>query len=206
MKTSNNPMSGIKRILITGCGVYFLVLIVVFVAFVIVIQTPTDYYETTNPDDYGNYVGNNDNIFPARYINSFFPDNICEDMQEVVYSYKAENADSYGFEAYLEFKVVDSKVFYNYIDAIAPIEEWKPFEFDGNYMEYTFDNELVITEHPEFGEDAIEYAQIGKVLYCANEQRLIYVAICVYDGGGASTSYLCTFFERFMIDPSKYAS
>ena len=76
-------------------------------------------------------------------------------------------------------------------------------------MEYKIDNsfDIHITDPRRLEENpghAIESAGIKKILYCAETQTIIYVAIGVYDGGGVETDYLCVFFERFDIDPVEY--
>lgn len=170
----------------------------------------TDYYETTDPADYRKIVGNNNNEVPAEFIASFFPEEIIPDFSDVTYSYRAENGDTYGYEAYLEFTVTDPEAFQNYVSQIAPPDNWQEFRFDSGYMEYVvsdvFEIHSVKSESTGSGLPvcAIQAAQIGKVLYSAEQSRIIYVALGVYDGGGVNTSFLCRFFERFHIDPTEY--
>lgn len=170
----------------------------------------TDYYVTTDPADYRKIVGNNDNEFPAEFIASFFPEEISPDFSNVTYSYRAENGDTYGFEAYLEFTVDDPEAFQKHISEIAPLDEWQEFRFDSGYMEYVVSDVFVIhsvkSEATSSGLPvcAIQAAQIGRVLYSTEQNRIIYVALGVYDGGGVDTTFLCRFFERFHIDPTEY--
>jgi len=92
-----------------------------------------------------------------------------------------------------------------YVDSITEEGNWKSFQYDADYMEYCVDDYLEITPRDDPYRISIEYAQIGKVLYSLSEQRIVYVAIGVYYGGGTYTSELHTFFDRFDIDPVAYA-
>lgn len=112
----------------------------------------------------------------------------------------------FAFEAFLEFSIRDTELFVDYVESITEESNWKPFRFDSNYMEFSIDDALRIS----FGEEQpiktyIEEARIGKVLYSQSEQRIIFVAIGVYDGGGTKTEELNAFFDRFNIDPAVYA-
>ena len=51
---------------------------------------------------------------------------------------------------------------------------------------------------------SIESASIKKVLYNIEEQRVIYWALGVFDGGFADTRHFNAFFDRFEIDPYLY--
>lgn len=154
----------------------------------------------------------NCNEFPSEFINSFFPLEIEEAFSDVTYSYRAENADSYGFEAFLEFTIKDEEQFERYVSSICPTEKWENFRYDEDYDEYCIADTLKLTpQGTKIGElvlqdTYIDYAQIGKILVSYSEQRIVYIAIGVYDGGGAATSYLCRYFERFNIDPLEYNS
>lgn len=172
---------------------------------------PTSYYQTTNIEDYGVYIGNCNNQVPSSYIDSFFPEEILPEFVNVFYSYRAENADTYGYEAYLEFRIEDSQEFLDYVFSVASENEWKKFAFDDNYMEHPFDDKLQLS-HREYTTETgtsyyhIQEAKIGKVLYSAKEQKIVFVAIGVFDGGGANTEFLNVYFDRFKIDPKEYAS
>ena len=166
------------------------------------------YYETTNIADYGSYIGNNDNGFALQFISSFFPQEILDDFTDITYSYRAEDFDVYGFEAYLEFTIEDKSEFIRHVESIADADAWHPFVFDEGYMEYSLVDELELSTHRDDG-SAYEYphimeAEIGKIFYSPQEQKIIYVAIGVYDGGGVTTEFLSVYFERFDIDPKLY--
>ena len=166
------------------------------------------YYETTSLADYGDYIGNNDNGFAWKFISSFFPQEIQDNFTDITYSYRAEDFDVYGFEAYLEFTIEDQSEFIQHIESIAAANQWHPFAFDPDYMEYSIVDELELSTHWEDG-GAYEHphimeAEIGKILYAPEEQKIIYVAIAVYDGGGVTTEFLSVFFERFNINPVSY--
>ena len=186
------------------------IIVAVIALFVCILLRPTQFYQTTDISDYGHITGNCDNRTPSAYISAFFPEDISEEYVDVVYSYRAENADTYGYEAYLEFRIEDPKVFAEFINSVAPNTEWTVFAFDADYMEYCIDDELHLSE-ARWSQEAeayyygIEYAKIGKVLYSEQNQSVIFVAIGVYDGGGVNTLFLSAFFDRFHIDPAQYS-
>lgn len=161
----------------------------------------TQQYSTTNVSDYGKYVGNYDNDFPEEFINSFFPEKIEINFSDVKYSYKAQKGDTYAFEAYLEFQIENEAEFQSYISEKTGNSAVK-FKYDSDFKEYVIFDEFQLN-----GEESksIRGAKIGKILYSEKDQRIIYVAIGVYDGGMVTTDFLCQYFERFDIDPTKYA-
>lgn len=207
--THTNAGSGLRII-----GLVMLLPILVFVSggalMLFTASKPIEsfYYETTSIADYGDYIGNNDNGFAWKYISSFFPQEIQDNFTDITYSYRAEDFDVYGFEAYLEFTIEDQAEFIQHIESIADADQWHPFAFDPDYMEYSIVDELELSTHWEDGRE-YEYphimeAEIGKILYSSAEQKIIYIAIGVYDGGGVTTEFLSVFFERFNIDPVLY--
>ena len=162
--------------------------------------------ETTNIADYGKYTGNIRNDLASQFINSFFPDDISDSFSDISYSYRAERMDSYAFEAYLEFTIHDRNAFEEYINSIANPSDWQVFRYDDDFKEFSILNGLTLArpETGDYGGFHIRWAKIGKILYSAKEQRVIYVALGVDKGGAASTSYLNAFFSRFNIDPREY--
>jgi len=184
------------------------VLVLMSVIAILLWLAPIQRYETTDIGDYGKYTGNFNNETPRSFITTFFPEEIRDIFTHVVYSYRAEKLDTFAFEAYLEFTIEDPAEFHRYIDELGADKEWQPFAFDSGYMEHSVSNELVLGD-PSKDEKAqqvyyIEEAMIGKILYSEKDNTIIYVAIGVYDGGGARTDYLSVFFERFGIDPQAY--
>ncbi len=163
-------------------------------------------YETTDIAQYGIYTGTGHNEYVHDYIHSFFPESIEESFSDVTYSYRANSIDQYAFEAYLEFVIEDPELFAQHIAQIGDVE-WEPFAFDSRYMEYAISDELdIFTSAASSDREiiyAIENAEIGKILYKPVEQRIIYVAIGVFDGGGTNTKDLWVFFDRFDIDPAE---
>lgn len=170
---------------------------------------PPKYTEKTAASDYGHYDGTGADGFVTQYIQSFFPAEIEENFSDVKYSYKAENTDTYGFEAYLEFTIEDETEFQAYISNITSEGNWKDFIYAPGYKEYCIEDVIDLdideTDDPSsLFYRQIVYAKIRKILYSPEEQRIIYVAIGVYDGGGIGTNYLNVFFDRFQIDPVEY--
>jgi hypothetical protein len=134
---------------------------------------------------------------------------IDQSFSNITYSYKAENTDSYGFEAYLEFHIEDKEQFDEYVSVLKKGRSWQNFDFCPGFQECNLENVLVLDLDDDVDPASIFYrqilcARIRKILYSSETQTIIYVAIGVYDGGGIGTNYLNTFFDRFQIDPAVY--
>lgn len=188
------------------CVVAVLLLLIVFVLVMVWSVFPRQYV-TTDLSDYGKYTGNNDNKFPREFISSFFPESIDESFSNVRYSYRAQKNDAYAFETYLEFQIEDADVFQAYISQNIG-RNVTDFRYDETYKEYIIADEFRLSS-PEEDEELtapyhIRYAKVGKILYSQTEQRIIYIAMGVYDGGIAKTDFLCEYFNRFNIDPLEY--
>lgn len=169
-------------------------------------------YETTDIADYGTYVGNFDNETPTAFINSFFPEEIDESFENVQYVYRARKGDSYAYEAYLEFTISDEAAFEAYIQEYTESEKLQVFPYDDSMQEWIVSDFLDLSSGPEREDSGgeyrgygIHYAEIGKILIDPQENKLIYVALGVNDGGVVTTGYLKEYFERFGIDPLEYA-
>lgn len=194
-----------KIVLICVCSIlaYVLVGLVVLADLVYPKQ-----YITTDLKDYGNYIGNRDNDFANEFITSFFPSEIQESFTDIKYAYRAQKNDTYAFEAYLEFRIDDPAAFQTFVaDNIA--QNTSEFYYDARFKEYTIADKLQLSTLSLENSDGttalhIQSANIGKILYSKETQQIIYVAIGVYDGGIVTTDFLCEYFNRFQIDPSKY--
>jgi hypothetical protein len=66
-------------------------------------------------------------------------------------------------------------------------------------------NGLVNGEEGEIDTFEIKYANINKIICSTDEQRIIFVAIGVYDVDSTDAEFLCTYFNRFDINPREYA-
>lgn len=81
------------------------------------------------------------------------------------------------------------------------------FSFDPSFVEFTISEDLHLTylEDVSLASESsvysIEYAKVGKILVSEEEQKFLFVAIGVFDGGGTNTEELSYFFKRFSIDP-----
>lgn len=192
----------IRRVVLIWTLLSLVVIVVMFISFV----APTQYTEMVDIADYGIFTGTNSDSFTQMYINSFFPVELDPSFDVISYSYRAENNDSYGFEAYLEFRIDDTETFDEYIQTLDVYGEPTEFPYDYTFVEYNIEDgfDLSSVPHPSIDAYPIEYARVRKILYSTETQTIIYIAIGVYDGGGVDTSYLCTFFERFCIDPRVY--
>lgn len=190
------------------CGTVFLVtaiLLIACFALLLLFAMMPDVYETNNLADYGKYTGNYDNEAPREFINSFFPETLSDSFADVTYHYKAKRFDTYAYEAYLEFVIPDSASFNLFIEEYIEKDQCTPFMFDTSFTEYSISNVLEFTDTNNHADKyAISYAEIGKILFSTDEQRIIFVALGVYDGGGTYTSELNWFFSRFNIDCQFY--
>ena len=193
-----------KRIRL-GCFIAFLVTISLVLSSCLYFPPV---YETNDVADYGIVKGNYDNDSPKKYISSFFPEKIEDYFSDVTYHYKAQKLDTYAFEMYLEFEIQDTDKYASFISNISHVignEVSETFYFDSAYQAYYISNYLTIFESSD--EDRppyIENALIGLILFSEEEQRIIFFALGMYDGGGANVEELGFFFNRFEIDPLEY--
>lgn len=203
MKTKNIRS---KKLIIVLISLISLCLLVCLAFFSIIPRQ----YVTTSIDDYGVYTGNYDNEFPNEFITSFFPDKIELNFKDIAYSYRAQKSDTYAFEAYLEFTIEEENEFKAFVDTISNDMVSSEFSYDTNFTQYIVSDEFVPsfpdTEHEtDLDSVSIRFAKIGKILYSDKDNRIIFVAIGVYDGGVAKTDFLNTYFDRFDINPVEYA-
>ena len=162
-------------------------------------------FETADLEDYGIIQGNFDNETPADFIHSFFPETIEDSFTDVVYHYKAKKGDTYAFEAYLELTIEDSDTFLKFVDKYVDQTKCVSFRYDNSFMDYTVSNILDLVLYPARDEVyTIDSARIGKILFSPADNRIIFFALGMYDGGGADTSELNYFFNRFGIDVVDY--
>lgn len=165
-----------------------------------------DVTETTDVADYGIISGNHDNDYPAKFMFSFFPEEITEDFSNVSYRYTAQKGDTYACEIWLEFDIQDEAKFAEFIDTSVDPEQVTTFSYDPSLSDYTVSNNFILTSPEDDPPDAIhiEYAEIGKILYSEESQHVICYALLMFDGGYSSTKEFGRFFTRFKIDPIQY--
>ena len=168
-------------------------------------------YSTTDPALYGEYQGNYDNRSVQEFVSAFFPAEIEPYYEDVQYSYRAQKGDAYAFETYLEFTIDDTQRYNEFVSRYTSGLEAVPFRYNSDFTEYTVSDIFrpVYDTAPSYEEEdgvAISYAKIGKILCCPEENRIIFVALGVYDGGMADTAFLNIFFNRFSIPPREYAA
>lgn len=164
---------------------------------------------TTDVEDYGEYTGTNHDTFADEYINSFFPLKLEPYFSEVYYSYSAVNTGECAFEAYLEIIIEDPVTFDEYVSSLASESEWDVFSVDSRYKERSIENELRLWSeiYPESEDTAPVYiteASIKKILYSQDEQRIIFVALCVCDNSAVPADVFNAFFNRFGLDAAEY--
>lgn len=165
-------------------------------------------YTTTDIADYYDIKGNVNNKTPKDRIFSFFPDQIWNDFSDVVYAYRAERGDTFGFEAYLEFTIEDPEKYREYVSGISEGLEPEVFPYDADYQVYVIESDFWTREAAD-SEDGdvnldIREADVRMILFNEKEQRIIYSAIGVYEGTNANTGFLCVFLERFGIKPQEF--
>ena len=167
-------------------------------------------HSTTDINDYGNYKWNNNNEPPREFITSFFPEEIEDCFTDVVYSYRVMSIDKYSCEAYLEFVIEDEDYYQFFVKEHTNGIKGNTFEYDNNFTEYTVDNLLELHEFPEEEEYhskvILNHTRFGKILCSDEDNRIIFVAIILDEGGEVSADYLCKFFERFDIYPPDIAT
>lgn len=201
-KKSNSKGAAGCTVCAVGISLICIILVSIFVVSLL-IYSP-QYTQRTHVLEYGDWSGSGSTEFVTAYIESFFPDTIDSAFSDVVFSYRANNADTYAFEAYLEFRVEDPVVFRQYISSIAVGDQWKEFSFDSSFQELAIEDHFVIG-HDYPLSDRIIQAKVRKVLFDAQTQTIIYYAMGVFDGGVADIEHFHQLFQRFAIDPKEYA-
>ena len=199
-----------------GCIAAVLFLVTVFFLLAADYNRPYS-YQTSSVDDYGQFPGQSEK-YMTEYIGRFFPNELSDDFTEVTYCFTRSDIDTYSFEAYLEFTISDSEAFREHVaNAVTGLEE-NIFSFDETFREYVLSSPenpsylcdcILLGDHysdEDTGEMLyyIEFADISKILVNYEEQRVIYVALALHDGGGTDTGLLGTFFRRFGISPKDY--
>lgn len=165
-----------------------------------------DIYETTSINDYLEIKGNYDNETPEAFIRSFFPEEIDDSFSQLIYHYKAKKLDAYAYECYLEFVIEDPDAYRDFIDQYVDEQACTTFLYDGQFREQSISNVLMVWQsQPEEAVYQLEQAELGKILFSDEQQRVIFIAIGMYDGGGTDTVELGHFWNRFQIDPWEYS-
>ncbi len=161
-------------------------------------------YETNDIADYGKIKGNCDNDAPREFIFSFFPETISDSFSDVSYHYKAKYGDAHAYECCLEFVIEDPAAYQAFLDEHIDRENTATFPFEETFMEYSFSNyvdvRVLFNEYDYYWANA----KIGKVLYNDAQQRILFYAQGMFDGGGAYVSELNYFFEKFDINIEEY--
>lgn len=187
---------------IATVGALFVVTVIVFVC---VLFLNGSAYETSSLDDYGKVIGNFDNEEPLEFIFSFFPEEIDDCFSDIYYHYKAIKGDTYAYECYLEFVIEDIDSYEEFVNRYIDRNASSKFIYDDSFCEESISNCLWLFTSDDLTDVYwIENAKIGKILFSDEQQRIIFLAMGMYDGGGANTEDLGVFFKRFEIDPWEY--
>lgn len=188
-----------------GCFIAFLLVLVLALSSCLYwLNRPAPVYETNDIADYGIIKGNYDNDSPKKFVSSFFPENIEAYFSDVTYHYKAKKGDTYAYEMYLEFVIQDTEQYAFFLSNVIGDEVCEPFYFDPTYQAYYISNYLTLDQSLVDGSLFIDNAKVGLVLFSEEEQRVFFIALGMYDGGGANVDELNFFFHRFGIDPQEY--
>ena len=185
-----------------GVAITILFAICVVLLLDCMLLAPFTVYETNDIADYGAITGNYDNDAPKAFVFSFFPAQIDEDFENAVYHYKAIKGDTYAYEVYLEFTIEEKEQYDAFIDAVVDKDTCTTFEYAPDYQEYIVSNYFWLEPDPPMDSPPyIEDAEVGRVLFSDSEQKIIFFALGMYDGGGVNTDQLGYFFNKFNIDP-----
>lgn len=179
--------------------------IIAVAVFAFFLLRPAPVYLSNDIADYGIVKGNYDNESPRKFVSSFFPEKIEDTFSDVTYHYKAIKLDTYAYEMYLEFVIEDEESFNSFLSGVIGDNSSEPFYFNSTFYVCYISNYMTLGE--SLGEEKTLYfseAKVGLILYSEEEQRIIFTALGVYDGGGTLVDDLCFFFSRFGIDPQEY--
>lgn len=188
-------------------GCFFAILLAIILAFsscIYLLTRPAPVYETNDIANYGIIKGNYDNERPKAFVFSFFPKKIEEYFSDVTYHYKAKKGDTFAYEMYLEFVIQDMEKYNSFVSDVTGDGVCEPFYFDSSYQAYYISNYFSLGRSSVDNLPYIDNAKVGVVLFSEEEQRIIFVALGMFDGGGARPEELNCFFDKFGIDPQEY--
>ena len=189
-------------------------ILLVLALFLPLLTACDDHYDTTDLAEYGHIHGNgkkNDKRAQEDF-DTYFPVEIDPTWEDVHYHYHALNdelSSTMCCEIELEFVIPDQAAFDAYVEAVAPIEEFRQFPYDEAFLEYVHnDREMRIRydQDEQTGEKLpvfFDYAHIVETLIAPAERRVLIVVLHV-----SETEYVENadwFFKRFHIDPIQYA-
>ena len=179
------------------------IIIIAFLLLLLFLATMDDgkVYETNNVEDYGIVTGNYDNIKPKEFADSFFPKCIEPIFSDVNYHYKAITGDTYAYEMWLEFVIKDTAQYEEYLSTLGNGKTPHMFAYDNRYSVYTIEETIDIFQIENSKKYFIEYAKLGQILFSKDEQRIIFIAMGVFDGGYTTTEDLNYYWSRFNIEP-----
>ena len=179
------------------------IIIIAFLLLLLFLATKNDWvvYETNNVEDYGVVTGNYDNKSPKNFVDSFFPKCIEPIFSDVNYHYKAITGDTYAYEMWLEFVIEDKVQYEEYLSTLGNGKIPLTFAYDKSYNVYVIEETFDINQSSNSNKYSIEYAKLGKILFSKDEQRIIFIAMGVFDGGGTTTEDLNYYWSRFNIEP-----
>lgn len=164
-----------------------------------------EYYETNHIEDYGVIVGTNNKI-AHKYIFSFFPEQIEPYFSDIRYHYKAFSLDAVGCEVYLEFTIQDENQFMQYLEQLNISENnTVVFSSDPSFREFAYNKQYFSADPSDQpGNWSIQHATIRKIFYSMDQQKIIFWAYLVHDGGGTHFKDLRYFFDLYDITPDEY--
>ena len=164
------------------------------------------WYHTDDVADYAVITHNGDNRAVEIFVDSFFPKQIESYFSDVKYDYKARDYCDFCCEISLEFTIEDSDAFYNYVETVTKDLTGTKIAYDEHYCDYLIADELDVDAENlrDDGSYYLENIEMGRILVCEKDQRVIFYAIKLTNCCGTGSDKF-DFYKRFAIDPLEYA-
>lgn len=213
--SDNQSTQSNSQAIVILCIILITVLLLIagsFLFMMLILSDDAEVYETNDVGKYGEYIGNHVDDYPQSFISSFFPRCLEPYFEDVQYQYKALPIGPYACEVYLEFTISDEELYQSFFEEATRGMSGQPFPFDNNFVSYNVVDKLVVNPQVhKRSPDGKEFyyfqddAEMGKILFCHEQQRVIYCAIVISYDGGYATDCFDAFYTRFGIDPLAYS-
>ncbi len=193
-----------KGILIAVCvlvGVYLLCIMMLIIG-----GLGMDvWHEKNHMDDYGVFAIDPRNTYQKQFIKSFFPAELRPEFEDVQYKLRERDLCRTTFEITLEFTIEDHQFFESYVKEVTEGINCSTFAYDPRFDDYVIRNLMNQCPNIDDHDDTyyIEDVEMGRILVCEEEQRIIYIALMVSGCCGDDADKF-DFFNRFDIDPLEY--
>ena len=151
----------------------------------------------TDPSEYGN-------VHDSVQIPFYYPESITEYTVNS-YFYAIEKDTALCYEIFLDLTVSEDELT-SFISSITSDRRKKTITDSYNYVGYkeiVFFDEYAIATDRLFSKTAIEAANIEKVLYSEENQRIIFVLLYIEENSGYHYDEI-EYFKKLNIDPTNY--